>query len=207
MNIALTHVVPAVYTCLTVAPGRSSAWLERLVWDQKVAGSNPVAPIFMPHSAQDCLSKLREWLTDQGVSFRLVHHQPTYTSEESACARGEELRVGGKALVMRVGDEPALFVLPADRKVDSGAIRRELKIGKLRFATPEELAELTGLVPGSVPPFGRPILPMTLYLDTAVGENDRIAFNAGSLTDSMILSMPDYLRVARPEKIFAFSVK
>ncbi len=26
--------------------GRSSAWLERLVWDQEVAGSNPVAPIF-----------------------------------------------------------------------------------------------------------------------------------------------------------------
>ena len=24
--------------------GRSSAWLERLVWDQEVAGSNPVAP-------------------------------------------------------------------------------------------------------------------------------------------------------------------
>src|SRR3954470_10726639 len=24
--------------------GRSSAWLERLVWDQEVAGSNPVTP-------------------------------------------------------------------------------------------------------------------------------------------------------------------
>jgi prolyl-tRNA editing enzyme YbaK/EbsC (Cys-tRNA(Pro) deacylase) len=160
----------------------------------------------MPQPSQDCLSKLREWLTGQGVSFRLVHHEPTYTSEDSARARGEELRVGGKALVMRVGEEPALFVLPADRKVDSGAIRRVLKTGKLRFATREELADLTGLVPGSVPPFGPPILPFKLYLDTAVGENDRIAFNAGSLTDSMIVSIPDYLRVARPEKIFAFSI-
>jgi hypothetical protein len=38
-----------------------------------------------------------------------------------------------------------------------------------------------------------------------VQNNDRIAFNAGSLTDSMILGMEDYLRVARPKKIFAFS--
>lgn len=158
-----------------------------------------------PPSDSAHLTRLQKWLTSEGVTFRLVHHEPTYTSEESARARGEELRVGGKALVMQVGDVPALFVLPADRKVDSGAIRRELKVGKLRFATREELAELTGLVPGSVPPFGQPILPFQLYLDAAVPENDRIAFNAGSLTDSMILSMPDYLRVARPERIFPFS--
>ena len=29
--------------CVT---GCGSAWLERLVWDQEVAGSNPVTPIF-----------------------------------------------------------------------------------------------------------------------------------------------------------------
>ena len=28
-----------------IVPGCGSAWLERLVWDQEVAGSNPVTPI------------------------------------------------------------------------------------------------------------------------------------------------------------------
>ncbi len=28
-----------------MASGCGSAWLERLVWDQEVAGSNPVTPI------------------------------------------------------------------------------------------------------------------------------------------------------------------
>ena len=154
---------------------------------------------------ESCLLRIQQWLTAEGVNFRLVHHEPTRTSEESARARGEELRVGGKALVMLCAGAPALFVLPADRKVDSGAVRRELNVTKLRFATPEELAQLTGLVPGSVPPFGAPILQFKLYLDDSIAENDRIAFNAGSLTDSMIVSMSDYLRLACPEKVFAFS--
>ncbi len=157
----------------------------------------------MPSSV---LETIRQWLTAENVPFREAHHEPTFTSEESARARGEELRVGGKALLMRGDAEFFLFVLPADRKADSGAIRRELQIGKLRFANREELAEVTGLVPGSVPPFGAPILPFPLYVDAAIRENDRIAFNAGSLTDSMIVPMDDYLRVAKPEKIFVFSM-
>lgn len=151
------------------------------------------------------LNAIRELLTNAGVNFRELHHEPTFTSEESARVRGEELRCGGKALLIKTDDEFRLFVLPADRKLDSGAIRHELSARKQRFATKEELAELTGLVPGSVPPFGRPILPFDLFVDSAIETNPRIAFNAGSLTDSIILSVPDYLRVAQPTRIFGFS--
>jgi Ala-tRNA(Pro) deacylase len=154
------------------------------------------------------LNALRDWLTADGVTFREVHHEPTQTSEQSARARGEELRVGGKALLMKGDDDQfRLFVLPADRKVDSAALRQKFGFKKLRFATPEELKQATGLVPGSVPPFGRPILPFDLYLDVSIRANDRIAFNAGSLTDSMIVPMADYLRVAAPAECFAFSIE
>ena len=157
-------------------------------------------------SQANVLESIRAHLDSLGLTYRQVHHEPTYTSEDSARARGEELRVGGKALLIKARDEYLLFVLPADRKVDSAAIRRKLGLRKMRFANREELAELTGLVPGSVPPFGAPVLPFELYVDSGILENDRIAFNAGSLTDSIIMAMEDYLSAATPRELFAFSI-
>src|ERR1700722_5291075 len=151
------------------------------------------------------LHTIRAWLSSEGVSFREVHHEPTRTSEDSARARGEELRVGGKALLIKVDDVFRLFVLSADRKLDSAAVKRQFSARKTRFATPEELANLTGLVPGSVPPFGQPVLPFPLYVDPSVFANERIAFNAGSLTDSIVMQVSDYRRLARPE-VFVFAV-
>jgi Ala-tRNA(Pro) deacylase len=151
------------------------------------------------------LQQIREWLTEQNISFREVHHQPTRTSEESALARGEDLCIGGKALLIKVDAIFRLFILSADRKLDSAAVKQHFDAKKTRFATPDELRELTGLVPGSVPPFGAPILPFPLYVDPSVLENERVAFNAGSLTDSIIMSVADYQRLARPE-IFRFAI-
>src|ERR1700689_4935564 len=149
------------------------------------------------------LDRIRAWLTNEGVSFREVHHEPTRTSEDSARARGEDLRVGGKALLIKVDEVYRLFVLSADRKLDSAAIKRHFGARKTRFATPEELADTTGLAPGSVPPFGEPLLPFPLYADPSVFANERIAFNAGSLTDSIVMQAGDYRRLAAPE-VFTF---
>ena len=145
-----------------------------------------------------------ELLDRQGISYREVHHEPARTSEESAKARGEEIRIGGKALLIKVGTDFRLFVLSAARKLDSDALKQRFAVKKIRFATTEELAQLTGLVPGSVPPFGRPVLPFELFVDDSIIANERIAFNAGTLTDSLVLSTADYLRVVQPT-VFQFS--
>src|SRR5262249_14217026 len=140
-----------------------------------------------------------DWLRRENVPFRHVTHQPTFTSEESAQARGEPVKVGGKALVVKVGDEFRLFVLSAALKFDSTAVKQHFGVKKARFADKEELLALSGLVPGSVPPFGEPILKLPLYVDPSILANEVIAFNAGSLTDSIIMTVADYLRIAKPE--------
>lgn len=152
------------------------------------------------------LEKIRRFLAGHGVPFRELHHEPTYTSEDSARVRGEEIRIGAKALLLKVGDDFRLFVLSAALRVDSLAIRAHFGVRKTRFAAAEELAEFTGLVPGSVPPFGQPVLPFALYVDPSVFEISRMAFNAGSLTDSIFLATEDYRRAVQPV-IFPFALR
>ncbi|MCE9604687.1 MAG: hypothetical protein K8U03_07260 [Planctomycetia bacterium] len=147
------------------------------------------------------LDRILELLAADGASFRRLDHEPTRTSEESAAARGEPLDVGAKAILLKTDDLFRLFILCADTHLDSAAVKRRLNVKKTRFATPEELLERTGLVPGSVPPFGEPILPFEIYADTMIGvRTDRVAFNAGSLTTSIVLGASDWERLAKPTR-------
>jgi len=151
------------------------------------------------------LEAIRALLREHGAEFRELHHEPTRTSQQAADARGEPIEIGGKAIVAKVDETFRLFVISAARRLHSRAICKRLGAQRFRFASPEELHELTGLVPGCVPPFGRPILDLDLYVDTSVLENDRIAFNAGSLEDSIILDRQTWLDIARPTEVFPFS--
>ena len=142
-------------------------------------------------------------LEEHDVPFGHVRHAPVRTSEQAAAARGEPLEIGGKALVIKVDGDFALFVLSAAARLDNRAFKRYFGAKDVRFASPDELMSLTGLVPGSVPPFGRPVLPLPLYADPSVFDNRRIAFNAGSLKDSLVIATSEYRRVAKPE-VFRF---
>jgi len=137
-------------------------------------------------------------LDEAGVPYRHVEHGPTRTSEESAAARGEPLAIGGKTLLLKVDDRFELFVLSAARRMRSGRARRAVGARRSRFATEAELLELTGLVPGTVPPFGEPLLAFPLNADRSVLAHDRIAFNAASPTESIVMATADWLRIARP---------
>lgn len=146
--------------------------------------------------------RLVQLLAAAGVAYRQLHHEPTPTSADAARARNEPIGCGAKALLLKTDDRFRLFVLPADRKLDSALVKQQLRLDRLRFASREELLALTGLVPGSVPPFGEPILPFELLADPGIGAvYPQLAFNAGRLTDSIIMSAADWERVARPVRL------
>ena len=60
------------------------------------------------------------------------------------------------------------------------------------------MLELTGLEPGSIPPFGS-LFGLSTLCDERLGENERINFNAGDHRISVSMLYADYLRLEGPE--------
>jgi Ala-tRNA(Pro) deacylase len=143
--------------------------------------------------ADSVFERLKQLLDATGVSYRVTRHAPVFTSEEAAAVRGTSLASGAKALVCKADDRFVLIVLPADRKLDSKSLRKTSGIKSLRFASREEVEQLTGLAPGSIPPYGS-LFGLATWCDERLAENTEINFNAGDHAISISLSYADYLR-------------
>lgn len=141
--------------------------------------------------------RLEKHLVEHDVPFDVLRHEPVYTSEEAARVRGTPLASGAKALICRVDDRFVMFVLPADRRLANKAIRNRLGARKLRFASRDEVLELTGLAPGSIPPFGS-LLELPTWCDDALEAQKQINFNAGDHMISISMAYSDYVAIERP---------
>ena len=165
--------------------------------------------------------ELTDFLLQSAPSATLYDHPASKTSEESMEARhavsGERV-TGAKALLVKldVKDRPALFaviILPGFSKLDSKAMKQELKhrlpgFRSFRFATPDEMADKArGMQPGKMPPFGRPFFPdiELTFIDKALLDHPRIGFNAADFERSIIMDTADYLKLVVSDGTFVCS--
>ena len=154
---------------------------------------------FVEKEAEKILNIFKE----NNVNYQFYEHEPVYTSQQAAKARGVELKTGCKSMLLKTkAGKFVLANLAADRKIDLKKLEETLG-DKLGFATREEVLQATNCEPGSVPPFGR-LFRLPTYLDESVLENNFVNFNIGMLTKSVKISKQDLLRIMEP-KIAKFS--
>jgi len=143
------------------------------------------------------LDRLVQRLESRGIPFTLLHHAPVYTSEEAAQVRGTTLASGAKALICKADDCFIMVVMPADLRMASRLVRRSTSSRRLRFASREEVADLTGLQPGSIPPFGS-LFKLPTWCDHRLAEQATINFNAGDHAVSISMAYADYAAEEQP---------
>jgi prolyl-tRNA editing enzyme YbaK/EbsC (Cys-tRNA(Pro) deacylase) len=91
-----------------------------------------------------------------------------------------------------------MLVIPADLRFDNKKVKEILSAKDIRFATVDEVHEVTGGVePGGVPPFGS-VFNLEVIVDKKLFDNEKIIFNAGDRSFSIGMFSKDYLEIEKP---------
>jgi len=144
-------------------------------------------------------------LTQNGYWFETFEHEEVRTSEEAAKLRtGYTIRQGAKALIVKIKQQGGIkkfvmVVIPGDKKFDNAKSKSILQAKEIRFATEEEVVEITnGVRPGGVPPFGN-LFGLEVYVDPSLLQNEKIVFNAGDRRFSIGIKSQDYKKLVDPK--------
>lgn len=138
--------------------------------------------------------KAIEFLRSKGIEFEKLEHQPVTTSSAAAGARGSRLSQGAKAIVVKANEQFYHLIISAAVPVDNSKLRKVLGTRRVRFANQEELLELTGCLPGAVPPFGN-LFGLPVFMDNALMSEEIVYFNCGSHTVSLRMARSDLVEV------------
>ncbi|CAB9510398.1 Pfam:YbaK [Seminavis robusta] len=144
--------------------------------------------------------RLKAFLQEAGIPFKVTTHRVVRTSEEAAAVRGVSLDSGAKAILLKDSKSSPPFclaVFSASKRFSSKQFKKVTGRKKIRFATTEELWEVARCVPGAVPPFGS-IFEIPLWVDRSLSRQEVINFNCGLRTASISMTYGDYITVEKP---------
>ena len=140
---------------------------------------------------------IKSLLDENKILYKLIEHEPVFTSEDASKIRGSSLSLGAKALIMKADKKPIMIVVPGDKKIDTSAFKKLYQIKDLEMATKEEVKNISGVEVGAVPPLGN-LFKIPLYFDRNIVNNETVFFNAGSHSKSISIKGSDLEKVTKP---------
>jgi Ala-tRNA(Pro) deacylase len=129
------------------------------------------------------MSLVTEYLDACGVSYEVVHSEPSIASPEDGRALHTDTDLVLKAFVIDARGRHAVAVIPASRQLDMRRVREALDDPSAHLVTEDELlTDYPGIEMGSgVPVLGR-LLDAETIVDPSVLGRGRVVFTAGTWT-------------------------
>jgi Ala-tRNA(Pro) deacylase len=149
-------------------------------------------------------TKLKAFLDEHKIKYVSIKHSEAFTAQEvaaSAHISGKEL---AKTVIVKIHGQPAMAVLPANRKVVIQDLRDLTGEEKVSFAEESEFKTMfPDCQPGAMPPFGN-LYGMEVYVAPGLANQEEIAFNAGTHTEVIQMAYRDFERLVQP-KVLGFT--
>lgn len=152
--------------------------------------------------------KLKEFLDNNNIKYVTIKHTVAFTAQEiaaSAHIKGKKL---AKSVLVKINGKMVMVVLPGSYKVNFEQLRAAFENENVRLANEQEFMDkFPECEVGAMPPFGN-LYGLEVYVDQSLAEDEEIAFNAGTHTELIQMSYPDFERLVQPKKMkFSFQSK
>ncbi|MGE5399203.1 MAG: aminoacyl-tRNA deacylase [Ignavibacteriales bacterium] len=142
--------------------------------------------------------KLKQFLDANNVKYVSIKHSPAFTAQEVAHSAHIPGRDLAKTVIVKIGDQLAMAVLPAKYLVDLDLIRETTGSDNVELASEKEFKNVfPDCEIGAMPPFGN-LYDMPVYVAEALRKEKEIAFNAGSHSELIKLAYEDFERLVKP---------
>ena len=142
------------------------------------------------------------------LEYKLTEHEPVLTCQQAADVRGVALGSGAKAMLLKDCKKGIfhLAVLSAACRFNSKAFKQLSKIRDLKFASEQEVFDITKCLPGAVPPMGSMFGEgVPVWVDSSLEKFEQINFNCGLRTHSLQMAFADYKKFEGFEQTYSIS--
>jgi len=141
---------------------------------------------------------VQDFLRLANVPYTVFPHVAAYTAQTEAAVTHIPGRDWAKAVVCFADGQPIQAVVSADCLVDLDRLAALAGAAAIRLASEDELDWLyPDCERGAMPPLG-PLYKQAVFVDQALATEDRIAFNAGTHGDAVVMRFEDFAAIAKP---------
>lgn len=144
------------------------------------------------------LDRCLEFLDNANIWYAVTRHSLAFRALDVAMAEHLSPRKLAKTVVYATRQGYGLAVIPADCLVSMSSLGRLLNDHSLRLANETELGQLFPECElGAMPPLGN-LFHLPVIVDTAVAQQEFIAFNGGTHREVIHMSYGDFARLVKP---------
>lgn len=143
-------------------------------------------------------NQLKTYLDENDVRYVSIYHSPAFSAAEVATSTHVPASGFAKTLVVMIDGDPALVVVPANRRLPMHELRGLMEPAEVRLATEREMqAMFPDCELGAMPPFGN-LYHLPVHVMPALTHEPNIAFNAGTHSEIIRIGYQDFDRLVKP---------
>lgn len=143
--------------------------------------------------------KVKEYLNAIGIQFKIVEHEPAYTTEEAdKYIEGHDgVRTKTMFICNKKKTNYYMIIMDDSKRLDMNKFKEIVSEKQIKMASEEALKEKLGIEPGMVSPFGllnNDEKDVKIYMDKQIITEEIMTFHPNDNTKTLFITTKDLFK-------------